>query len=307
MKKQAILSFFMANILLACAAGVKTTTNKEAKTYEFGTPEGFSVTSLNATHVVVSYNYNGAVDGGYKIYFGDSTELNGFASKPGTEDDSPYPTLANSITIGGLPEGAKAYFAATALKADGTESAKTAILEITPVAPAAGEKQHTVDVEIEACIDKLDKLTFKEGKVFLSEHELDSSFPGKAKDCDIDGIRIRTFEFRQTADEIDRVIPALASAPWAPENLEDELDLTIYKIVTTKPMLITNFETISKNCTGGISFNNVEATVENDAAGVPNTVVMDATSCDTDKGINFINGDRGLIKFKMTYTAADAE
>lgn len=307
--------------MVACAAPIKTTTQKEAKTYTFGIPEGFSVTSVNGTTVVLSYDYNGAVDAGYNIYYGDTAELKGIASL----SPPPIHTDGNVVTVGNLPAGKVTYFAVSALKSDGEESKKTSVLSITPVALAAGEKQHTLSAHIEACVSVLDKITFKEGKMFLSSHQEGTEYPGQGNDCSIDGIRLHTTEHIQIdknkdgdidnyddgnpLDEdynIDRVIPILSDTPWAPMNENAALDLTIYKIVTTKPMLITKLDAISKNCVS-IGTNKVEAKLENDSAGVPNTVVMDASNCNSEDGMNFVDGEKGVINFTMTYTAADAE
>lgn len=266
------------------------------KIYQFGTPAGFSLTARE-NGALISFTFNPAAEGGYHVYFGDTDAMTGFTGSI----PSPFTTQANSIIVGNLQNGTTYYFAVAALKADGTESAKTATMTVVPAELPGNEVQKVVDAELEFCVDQLDKIKFKEGKMILTAHAANSDWPGQNNDCDIDGIVLHTRE--DVGDQIiSRRIPLNGS--WSPGSVGSDLNMQIYQIVTAKNMTITDLETREDKC-AGISFsgNKVRVTAENDAAGIPNTISFDAEDCPENKAYNFIGGD--AIKFKLHYVATD--
>ncbi len=105
---------------------------KEPKIYTFTSPGNFTVTPKDRG-AILTYTYNPAVEGGYKIYFGDTDALTGFAGSI----PSPVATNANAVTVGGLTNGTTYYFAVEAVKANGDVSSRTQTMTVVPVAPPA--------------------------------------------------------------------------------------------------------------------------------------------------------------------------
>ena len=290
---KSITSIFFLSALVACGGTVPpttTTTTSTATKYEFGTPTSFSVTSKDSG-ALVSYAYNGAATGGYDIYFGTTSDLTGLGDGFIT---SPYHTTANSVNFSDLTNGTTYYFAVVAQTSSGTSSPRTTTATVVP-AHVAGSVAKIAVATMEICFSKLDKIRFADGKLYLSEHQGGTSYPGQNGDCNsgMKGMRIHTTQDNGT---YNRVIPV--SGVWSPTEVGQSLDLALPNYVVGTDITITDLSPYQLGCKSGKT--DVHSDV--DDSSVANTIVFDGNDC-KDDALNFINGDKGTIAFKINYTA----